>query len=72
MIKNIKSINQLEKDFIAGNTLSYPQALLILESMWSEGVKLGVLPFQNPFEGLDPDLKIAHALNSCSKKFSHE
>ena len=72
MLKDFKSIDQLEKDFIADNPLSYSQALRILESMWAEGVKLGVLPLQNPFEGLDIDFKIAKALNSCSKKFSHE
>jgi len=38
--------------------------------MWNEGAKLGVLPTKEPLEGIEVDIKIAKALNSCLKKSS--
>ena len=68
MIKNIHIVEQLERDFILKQRLSYLQSLKIFESMWNEGVRLGILPLKDPLEGIETDIKIAKVLNSCLKK----
>ncbi len=68
MIKNIHLIKDLEKEFISKNKLSYKQSLRIFESLWQEGLNLGILPPKDPLEGIEVDLRIANILNSCLKK----
>jgi hypothetical protein len=70
LIKNIHFVENMEKEFISKQRLSYKQSLQIFESMWNEGVKLGVLPPKEPSEGIAVDIKIAKVLNSCLKKSS--
>lgn len=72
MIKNVHLIEDLEKEFISKDKLSYKQSLRIFESMWQEGLNLGILPPKDPLEGIEVDLRIANILNSCSKKSSQK
>jgi hypothetical protein len=58
----------MEREFIAKQRLSYKQSLQIFESMWNEGIKLGVLPPKEPLDGIDVDIRIAKIINSCLKK----
>jgi hypothetical protein len=44
MIKNVHLIEDLEKEFISKDKLSYKQSLRIFESLWQEGLNLGILP----------------------------
>jgi hypothetical protein len=67
VIKNAQKLEELEKDIISRNRLSYEQSLLIFTSLWQEGQKMGVLPPANPLEGIETDLKIARILNTCLK-----
>ena len=39
----------------------------ILEALYEEAVALGVIPFKDPLDGLDVDLRIAKVVNSVSK-----
>ena len=70
MIKNSHLVRELEDDFIAGEKLPYHKALHVFESLWQEGVTLGVLPPKDLSEGLEVDLRIARVLNSCSRNSS--
>ena len=70
MIKNSHLVRELEEDFIAREKLPYRKALHIFESLWQEGVTLGVLPPKDLSEGLEVDLRIARVLNSCSRNSS--
>jgi hypothetical protein len=72
VIKNVHFLEKIEKDLILKNKLSYEQSLKIFESMWKEGIKLGILPLKDPSDGLEVDLKIAKILNSCLKKSSQK
>ena len=68
MIKNKEKFKQFENDFNrAEGKMPYLKALKIFESMWKEGCSLGALPPVNPIEGIETDIKIAKALNSCLK-----
>ena len=42
----------------------------LFSDMWNEGLRLGVLPPKDPMDGIDVDIRIAKALNSCLKKLS--
>jgi len=70
MIRDAGALQRFEDSVIRGRKLSHPQALRLFEAMWQEGVALGVLPPKDPLEGIDVDIKIARALNSCLKKSS--
>jgi hypothetical protein len=70
MIKNFHLIDKMERDFISKQKLSYKESLQIFEAMWNEGITLGVLPPEEPLEGIEVDINIAKVLNSCLKKSS--
>jgi hypothetical protein len=72
MIKNVHLIEDLEKEFISKDKLSYKQSLRIFESLWQEGLNLGILPPKDPLEGIEVNLRIANILNSCLKKSSQK
>ncbi len=67
MIKNGKILKRFEDDLISQQRFSIEEAFNIVESLWHEGVSLGVLPPKNPMDGIEVDIKIAKALNSCLK-----
>jgi hypothetical protein len=70
MIKKPHLVKDLEAEFLAREKLPYKKALHIFESLWREGITLGVLPPDDPSEGLEVDLRIAKVLNSCSRNSS--
>jgi len=39
----------------------------IVEALYKEAVALGVIPFKNPLDGLDVDIRIAKVINRVSK-----
>lgn len=68
MIKNADLLQAFEKDFMSGKgSLSFDQALALFTGMWMEGRHLGILPPEDPMEGIEVDIKIARVLHSCSK-----
>jgi len=69
MIKYRDLFNKFEDDFVRNKgKMPFAHAIKIFTSMWNEGLKFGVLPPKEPLEGIDIDIKIAKALNSCLKK----
>ncbi|MBI5893697.1 MAG: hypothetical protein HZB79_08630 [Deltaproteobacteria bacterium] len=71
MIKNTQLLKEFENAIIKKEgILPFSSSIRIFESLWNEGIKLGVLPPSNPMEGIEVDIKIAKALNSCLKKSS--
>ena len=47
--------------------LDHNQAMEIFTRLWEEGCELGVLPPDDPMEGIETDITIARILNSCSR-----
>jgi hypothetical protein len=71
MIKNADILKEFEIDFIRnGPVISLKEKFNLMDGMWREGIRLGVLPPKEPLEGLDVDIRVAEALNSCLKKSS--
>jgi hypothetical protein len=69
MVRNPEYLKQFEKEWVAGDKLTYERALEILDAMWEEGIALGVLPPKDPLEGIEVDIQIARILNSCLKNY---
>ena len=73
MIKNSELLKDFENNFIRDKgKLSFEQAMKLFSDMWKEGLSLGVLPPKDPMDGIDVDIRIAKALNSCLKKSSRK
>lgn len=71
MIKNTAALRELENSLIRKEgRLPFKKAVKIFTQMWSEAVRLAVLPPKEPLEGIEIDIRIAKALNSCLKKSS--
>jgi hypothetical protein len=63
MIKDAKILSEFNDEQILGEKLDYAAALRIFEGMWKEGLALGVLPPDDPLEGIEVDIRIAGRLN---------
>lgn len=63
MIKDAKLLAEFNDDLLKKEKLDYASSLRILESMWDEGRKLGVLPVKDPLEGIEVDIRVARILN---------
>ena len=67
MIKNPKKLREFEDNFLrASGPWPYEQALRHFTALWQEAVSLGVLPPQDPLEGIEVDIRIARVLKACS------
>lgn len=63
MIKDAKFLAEFEDELLRKEKIDYPAALRILDAMWDEARKLGVVPLKDPLEGIDVDIRIARILN---------
>jgi hypothetical protein len=67
MIRDAQSLRRFEDDFMKKDPRpSFREALHLYESMWKEGVTLGILPLSDPLDGIEVDIEIARVLN-CLK-----
>jgi len=64
MIKNSILLEEFEKNFIKQNKLTYKDSLRLFDLMLQECINLNLIPFNNPLEGIDKDIKIAKILNN--------
>jgi hypothetical protein len=63
MIKNSQLLSEFNARQIKEEKLTYSEALSIFEEMWKEAVSLGVLPLDDPLEGIEVDIRVARILN---------
>jgi hypothetical protein len=73
MVRNPKRLRQF-RDALSKSQgpLTFSHSLKIFTSMWKEGMALGILPLDNPLEGIETDIRIASVLNSCLKNSYRE
>lgn len=64
MIKDRRLLSAFNDREIALEKADYLTALRLFEAMWEEGKTLGVLPLEDPLEGIEVDVRIARILNS--------
>ena len=67
MIRDVHALRRFEDDLLEnGPQPSFREALRLFESMWKEGIALGILPLSNRLEGIEVDIELARILN-CLK-----
>ncbi len=66
MIKT-KEFREFELTLLRKEKIDIKRNFKIVEALYNEAVALGVIPFRDPLDGLDVDLRIAKVVNSVSK-----
>jgi hypothetical protein len=67
MVKNSKKLQAFEADRIRAEKVDVEQNLRILDALYEEAVMLGVLPPNDPLEGIETKIRIAKAINSVQR-----
>lgn len=63
MIKNAELLRKMEDDLLRSQKPDYFRNLRVFEALFEEARALGILPLQNPLEGIDVDIRLAAVLN---------
>lgn len=63
MIRNGEKLARFEADYLKQAGVDYARNLSIMDAMWEEAVALGVLPPEDPMEGIEVDLRVARIVN---------
>ena len=72
MIRDVHTLRRFEDDMLEkGPQPSFRESLQLFESMWNEGIRLGILPLSDHMEGIEVDVELARILN-CLKNSSPE
>lgn len=58
-----KEFLKFEIDFLKKEKVDIEKNFHILEALYKEALKLGIIPLKNPLDGVDVDLKIAKVVN---------
>lgn len=66
MIKNRRLIQNFETDLIKNEKTDVRKNFQIVEAMYHEAVELGIIPMNNPLDGVEIDIKIAKVVNHVS------
>ncbi|NPV59860.1 MAG: hypothetical protein HPY75_09375 [Actinobacteria bacterium] len=64
MIRNGEKLARFEEDYLKQAGVDYARNLAIMDAMREEAVALGVLPPEDPMEGIEVDLRVARIVNS--------
>ena len=63
MIRNPEMVRRFEDEQMGRDPADYHANLKVFEGLWEHATQLGVLPPEDPLEGIEVDLRLAHALN---------
>jgi len=66
MIRNYE-FQKFEMEILRKEKLDIKRNFKIAEALYHEAVVLGILPFKNPLDGIEVDLRIAREINRVSK-----
>jgi hypothetical protein len=62
MIRPSSSLDKFNREYLAKEKFSYPEALKIFEGLYQEAKTLGVIRSENVLDGLEADIRIARIL----------
>ncbi|MCG6950071.1 MAG: hypothetical protein LJE93_14260 [Acidobacteria bacterium] len=65
MITDADALREFEDSLVTRDSADYLANLRIFEALWNHATQLGVLPLEDPLDGLEVDLRLAEALNVC-------
>ena len=61
-MKDIEMLRRFEDEQTRASAPGYEDGLRIFEALWREGVELGVLPLEDPLDGIEMDVQLAEML----------
>ena len=71
MVKNSHLLRKFEDDYARSEgPIPSDKAFKLFAAMWEDAMRLGKIPFADPMEGIETDIKMARVLNSCLNKSS--
>ena len=63
MIRNAEALREFEDMLVARDPPEYFANLETFEALWAHATQLGVLPPEDPLDGVEVDIRIAGFLN---------
>jgi hypothetical protein len=63
-VRKRRELLKFENDFLREEKVDPVRNFHVVEALYKEAVTLGVIPFKNPLDGIQVDLKIAKVVNS--------
>jgi hypothetical protein len=63
MIQNASILHSFENTLTRREPADHRRSLLIFEALYCEARTLGIIPLQNPLEGIEVDIRLAGVLN---------
>lgn len=66
MMRN-NEFQKFEMELLRKEKLDIKRNFKIAEALYREAVALGIIPFKNPLDGIEVDIRIARAINRVSK-----
>ncbi len=67
MIKNAKILKRFESRLSAREKINIRKKYRIFEAMYREAIALGILPSEDPLDGIGDKIRLARKLNRVSK-----
>ena len=67
MVKDKKSLEEFEKEFIKNHKIDIEKKLKIYEELLKFAVELGKFKSENLLEGIEVDIKYARAINGVKR-----
>ena len=64
MNRNYEIFEEFEQRLIAEDQTDLRQKFRLLEGLYMQARNLGVLPLQDPLDGIETDIKLARILNN--------
>ena len=67
IIADYQAFQQFEKLLMRKEKVDIKKNFQIVNALYREALKFGIIPLKNPLDGLETDIKIAKVINSVSK-----
>jgi len=64
MVRDCRELREFEDDLMRRTPVDIAQNFRIIDALWEEAIQLGVVPTDNPLEGIETDIRIARVINS--------
>jgi len=67
MIANYREFQKFERELMRKEKVDIKKNFRIVDALYHEAVRIGIIPLKDPLDGLETDIKIAKVINSVSK-----
>ncbi len=72
MIKDKDFWEEFEREYRTKENMSYEEKLKLYDQMWLWAVKMGVIPPEDPLEGIEKDVELGKLFKRLAEKYERE